>query len=315
MASTSTAVDSDDPFAGCGPQPVRCQWLTEDDAARAPTATVVRLIVDDQRGHSEAWANDRYQAHFLREVSAFIGPSSAVVMTDAGCIKARIADHPATMGGLSAGLKQLNEALTSASLGEHELLLGLDGCLHGRSTDLQTVAHVRGRAALSLDNVAIKLHATGEESSLIGSRLCRLAGAVPDELKKARRMETAAGSVLVLVCNDAAIFGARSRTNLRDEVGLAIRDHFRQAADPPPDYILVATHVQWFSEKNGVLSGAAFRQAAEHLHDLTGSTVVVTTRGPAVRLSEVADAFPVIGPKRDAVATLLVFDTSESSGS
>jgi len=239
MASTHTSVDSDYPFAGYGPQPVRCQWLSEEDAARAPTAEVVRLVVDDQRGHSEAWANDRYQAHFLREVSKFIGPSPAVVMTDAGCIKARIADHSATMAGLTAGLRQLNDALASTALGEHEVLLGLDGCVHGQATNLQTVTHIRGRTTLSLDNTGIKLHPTAEEQSLIGSRMCREAEGVPDELKAARRIRTAAGTVLVLVCNDAAIFGARSRANLRDDVGLAIREHFTQAADPPPDYILL----------------------------------------------------------------------------
>jgi len=37
------------PFEGRGPQPVRCLWLSDADAARAPTAGLIRLLVDDDR--------------------------------------------------------------------------------------------------------------------------------------------------------------------------------------------------------------------------------------------------------------------------
>src|SRR5438105_2055041 len=76
-----------DPFAGLPPQPVRCRWLSSTDAARAKSAEVIRLIVDDQRGSTETHAaNEVYQRQALREIQDFIGPTRALLVTPAGMI-------------------------------------------------------------------------------------------------------------------------------------------------------------------------------------------------------------------------------------
>jgi hypothetical protein len=301
-----------DPFAGYGPQTVNCQWLTKEDEERAKSAEIIRLIVDDQRGHCDAWANDVYQRHFLREVQKFIGPTNAVLVTDAGSIKAYIQSLSATIGGLRSWLTALGTALSRIELGQMEMLLGVDGCIAGQATHLQTVVHLRGQLEVSLRNTTIKLYPAGAESeSLIGWQLCRAQGRVPDELAEARRVQTSVGTILVLVCNDAAIFSARSRSNLHDPLKRSIRQHFLDQAniEPKPSYILLATHWQGTNPATERWSGEAFRQAAKYLSEETAATVVTTTRAPGHELDMAANRFGIVGPRSEKVVTILVRDT------
>ncbi len=302
----ATQTHPQDPFAGDGPQSVSCQWLSQQDEERAKSAEIIRLIVDDQRGHCDAWANDVYQRHFLREVQDFIRPTNAVLVTDAGSIKAYIQPLSATVESLRSGLTALGATLSRVDLGQMEMLLGVDGCVAGRTTHLQTVVHLQGQRQVSLRSATIKLYPAGAESeSLIGWHFCSTEGRIPDELALGRRVQTSVGAILVLVCNDAAIFSARSRSNLRDPLKLSIRQHFLDRAniEPIPSYILIATH--WNSSR----SGESFRQAASYLNAETGATVVITTRAPRDELASVASRFGIVGPRSEKVATLLVRDT------
>ncbi|MFL5241558.1 MAG: hypothetical protein ACJ8FY_05575 [Gemmataceae bacterium] len=310
---SATQPHPQDPFAGYGAQPVTCQWFSNHDEQSARSAEIIRLILDDQRGHCDAWANDVYQQHFLREVQDFIGPTNAVLVTDAGSIKTYIPPISQTVGCLRSGLTTLGEALSRIELGQMELLLGVDGCVAGEATHLQTVAHLKGKPEVSLDNTTVKLYPAGDErDSLIGWRICNALRRVPEDLAKARRVQTSLGTILVLVCNDAAIFSARSRSNLGNSLGLAIRDHFTEQsrAEPRPAYILIATHWQGTNPKTGRWSGEAFRQAANYLTKETGATVVTTMRTPRQEFALAADRFPIVGPRSEKVATLLVSDTS-----
>ena len=251
--------------------------MTKHDDETARTAEIIRLIVDDQRGHCDAWANDVYQQHFLHEVQKFIGPTNAVLVTEAGSIKAYIQPLSATVESLSSGLTALGEALAQVNLGRIEMLVGVYGCMVGRTTHLQSVVHLQGQPQVTLRDTTIKLYPAGAESeSLIGWQLCSAEGGVPDELAIARRVQTSVGTILVLVCNDAAIFSARSLSNLRDPLKLSIRQHFLDcaSAEPKPAFILIATH--WNSNR----SGEGFRQAANYFKRETGATVVTTTCTP-----------------------------------
>src|SRR5262249_10705407 len=150
-----------------------------------------------------------YQQHFLREVEVFIGPTDAVLVTDAGCIKAYLDPLDATVDSLRSGLAALGAALSWLELGRMEMLLGVDGCVCAETTHLQTVVHVQGQPEVSLSNATVKLYPGGEErESLVGWHVCIAVDGIPDELAGARRCQTAIGTVLVLVCNDAAIFSA-----------------------------------------------------------------------------------------------------------
>ena len=100
-------------------------------------------------------------------------------------------------------------------------------------------------------------------ATLFGWRFCQEQAGLPAEATRNRVVQTSAGKVLVFVCNDAVIFSARSLANLKSDLGLCIRDHFRNElmTEPRPAYILMATH--W----NGKRGGEAFRTAARHLND------------------------------------------------
>ena len=313
MASTNVSNDlSDDPFVGFPPQPIKCEWLTARDEDIGPSADIIRLIVDDQRGHCGPWANDIFQKHFLRDIEQFIGPTRAVLMTDAGSIKVKVSPLSATLDSVQTGLKEFSQALSRIELGSMEMLLGVDGCIPGRSTHLQAVVHLQGKPTVALANTTIKIYPTGEESSsLVGWRVCSNLDGVPDEFVKSRRVKTTVGTILVLVCNDAAIFSARSRSNLGSKLGLAIREHFLKQASitPAPNYVLIATHWQGINPDTGRWSGEAFRQAADFLAKETGATAVTTMRTPKSDLVSAATRFCVVGTRKDKVATLLVGDT------
>jgi hypothetical protein len=111
--------------------------------------------------------------------------------------------------------------------------------------------------------------------------------------------------VLVLVCHEAVLFSARSRAVLKDELGIRIREHLlKQAkADPPPRYILMATH--WLSKT----AGPVFLDAARFLAAETGATAITTCFAPSHELDAVAQRFCVQGTNAERVATLSVEDT------
>ncbi len=221
----------DSPFAGCGPQPVRCRWLSGEDAVRAPTAEVVRLLVDDARGDTH-WPNDVYQRNVLREVCDFIGPSVAVLATPAGMVTAAIPWPDYSPASLATSLEAVRAAAArlAPAPGDAEVLLGLDGCVPGEATPLQAIVPLAGTSA---GPAVVKLYpAGGEKDTLLGWALCRAADAVPPDLAQARRASTRAGVVLPLVCHEAAIFSGRSRAVLKDALGLRIRRHFLEQARP-----------------------------------------------------------------------------------
>jgi hypothetical protein len=246
-------------------------------------------------------------------VQEFIGPTSAVLVTDAGTIKAYIQPLFPTLDSLRRGLAALEGILRQMDLGRQEMLVGVDGCLCGRATHLQTVVHLQGQPQVSLANTTAKLYPTeGERRSLLGWRLCKSLERVPEELTLARRIHTAAGMFLVLVCNDATLLKGYSRKPLKDPMKLRIRQHLLdQAMDKPrPEYILIATHWQGTNPETGKWSGDGFRQAADYLAAQTGATVVTTMRAPLQELAPAACRFPVVGPRAEKVATLLVRDTT-----
>jgi hypothetical protein len=307
---SATPSHPQDPFAGCDPQPVSCRWLADEKATRS--TEIIRLIVDDQRGHCGPWANDVYQRHFLREVQDFIGPSDAVLVTDAGSIKTYIQPIDATVESLNSGLASLEEALSRVELGQMEVLLGVDGCIPGDTTRLQTVVHLRGRPHVSLSNTAVKVYPTDEEaSSLVGWRICKGLGHFPDQLAPARRPHTMAGTIMVLVCYDAILLKGYSRRKITDSLKIKIRQHLQNQAslEPRPVYIILATHWQGTNPKTGRWSGETFRKAADYLAEETGATVVTTMRTPRHEFALAADRFRIVGPRKEKVATLLVSDT------
>ena len=192
-----------------------------------------------------------------------------------------------------------------------EMLVGIDGCIRDQSTHLQTVVHLQGKPHVSLENTTIKLYPTSSESSsLAGWRNCNQMGRVPDELAQSRRVQTTAGQIMILVCNDATVFKGYDRRPIKDHNRLLVRQYLLNQAvsKPSPKYVLIATHWQGRS-KTGSLTNNSFRKAAEFLADETGATVVTTLRTPKCDLVPVAHHFRVIGPQKDKVATLLVSDT------
>ena len=297
----------DSPFAGFGPQSVRCRWLTADDERRAPTAEVVRLVVDENRW-SQNWPNHVYQRNAVREVLAFMHPSRAVLLTPAGMVTVPLKDQqqPVGVGPTVADFRERLVALVSGATGE--VLLGVDGCLAGVATPLQTVFHLCDGVSASYPAVKLYPSPGGESGSLLGWAACCQAEGVPDDLARGRRVRTRVGDILALVCFDAGLFSGRSRTLTKDPVRLEVRSHFvRQASgDTPVDYVLIATHHQ------AGMSGKSFQNAAGHLAESTGATVVTTMFAPRNELDSVATRFRVLGPKADRVATLLAEDTLDT---
>lgn len=295
----------DDPFHGWSPRPIRCQWLDGDEQT-VESANVVRIVLDGERGSCEHWSNFRYQRDFFPEVEAFIGPSPAVIVSPAGTITTYVASLEAELSSLQLGLAKLQAALSQCRPGDREWLVGLDGCVPGESTPLQTVVHHQGETRLSAANTAVKLYpAPGEARTLVGSRLCALHGAVPPELATGRLASTSAGGFFVLVCADAVPFSRRSFANLRDEIRIAVRQHLRDVATtaPTPEYVLMATHWQELG------TGGSFLNAANVLAEETGATVVTTFRAPKGSMAATAKRFAPVGPHAAKVATLLVYDT------
>ena len=308
-----TSNNPKDPFGGYGPQPVRCRWLTTDDADRARTAKVVRLIVDEDRW-SPHWANEVYQRAAMRDIAGFIDTTTAVVTTPAGMITTTVGWLAGSLAGVSVGRDAAAGALARLDFGPSvpETLIGVDGCVPGEATPLQCVLHVKHSGAI-LDerNTTMKLYPNnGESRSLVGWLAACDSDSVPPELTCARRIRTSAGDFLVLVCHDACLFSARSRANVADRIRLQIRKHFDQEANrsPPLDFVLIATHHQ-----ESRSSGGVFKNAAKTLAKETGATVITTMFCPSAGMATIAEHFPVQGERAGDIVTLLVADTLETS--
>jgi hypothetical protein len=283
--------------------------LSNRDEQRADSAKVIRLIIDDNRWEMDC-VNEVYQRHVLRDVANFIGPSSAIVATPAGMVTTRIGWADETRTPVEAGLQAVNNVLSELDFGPNpsELLLGVDGCVPDQATPLQTVVHLGGilRRATT-GNTTVKLYPMGGENRfLLGWEATLAAAYVPEALAQARRVVTANGWFVVLVCNDACLFSNRSRKNLENPISIRIREHFLEAATalPRPAFILLATHHQ-----AGPRSGSAFKNAASNLAEETGATVLTTMFTRQGELEMMADYFPIRGGRADEVVTLLVEDT------
>lgn len=300
----------DDPFGGCGPQPVRCRWLSPEDEARADSARIIRLIVDSSRWGTH-FSNAVYQRNVIRDVAAFIGPTQALLVTPAGMVTTIAPYLNGSLASIMVGLRAADEALSGLDLGlSPEILLGLDCCVPGEATPLQSVVYLAREPRMATTvNTTIKLYPNnGESATLAGWLLTEAIGEVPVELTQARRIRTTAGMVLTLVCHDACLFSSRSRANLRDQTGLRIRAHFEEAAvaEPIPKFALLATHIQ-----ESTRSGGIFKNAAAALVENAGLTAVTTMFTPKDMLEEMARSFPPLGDRADKVVTVLVEDTWE----
>ncbi len=209
--------------------------------------------------------------------------------------------------GLAASLAAINVTLSRLNFpaAPPETLLGFDVCLPCQAVPLQTVVHVPAhRPTVTADNTTVKLYPIGEETeTLIGWRMAQAARAVPAELAPARLIRTRAGSVLALVCHDACLFSARSRARLSGRVSIRIREHFEEAAATGPDFTLIANHWQ-----RPPRSGVTFKNAARVLAEEWKTTAVTTLFAARELLEEAARRFPVLGPRKDEVVTLVVED-------
>jgi hypothetical protein len=177
-----TAAPSADPFAGCGPQPVRVRWLSPDDEERAESAQVIRLLMDTGRT-DYWWPNVTYQRFALRQVSEFIGPTKAVLFTPGGTVTTEVGLLADDVESLRDALDELAATLNVLDRGASppETLLGVDGCRPSVATPLQTVLHLNGSGmAATTGNATVKLYpAGGEAKSLAGWRIVRATGAYP----------------------------------------------------------------------------------------------------------------------------------------
>lgn len=293
---------------------MRCRWATPEDAARARSASVVRLGIDDR--WLAAGSDESYLRPALRAVLSFTAGSPALLATPAGLVTTYIDWPTPELSSLPALLSQFQAALDPLDPPEgRQVLLGLDGSLPSGALAAQTVALWGGDGRLSPENVAVKLNpAVGEEGHLFGWLVCGELGLVPPEFAQGRRLRTTAGLVLALVCNDAVVFTNRARGHPQlTATRRRVADHLRgqAAGSPSPKYVLIATHWQGWTEKGGQ-SGQSFIEAAGDLTARTGATVVTTLFAPGDELDKFADRFRVVGPKADRVVTLLVEDASRA---
>ncbi len=121
---------------------------------------------------STHWPNATYQQTVLRDVTRFLGPTKAVVVTPAGTITAA-SDWPNyTVASLRTGVDIVQCIVGELEhAGEVEILLGVDLCIPGEATPFQSVI----RCGRKLPGpIAVKLHPTSHEfDSLLGGFLCR----------------------------------------------------------------------------------------------------------------------------------------------
>ncbi len=306
-AIANSNAGDDDPFAGYAPQPVRCRWLSPVDEAKAPSAEIIRLIVDESRGMiTPPWPNEIYNRHLIHEVVNFIGPTSAVMVTPAGIITTKMDWLDPVRASVPVALEIVRDCVRHADLGSPRmaLLLGVDACVPGIAVPVQAVVHLGEERSVSLTNTAIKVYPS-ENGCLFGWHVCEAEGELIPELLQGHIANTHVGKVLVLVCHELVLFSGRSESNLTNSLGLAMRERYRQAAtlNPPARYVVVPTH--WQDER----SGGSFINAAFELSKESGATVVLTMRAPKISLEAVANRFAVVGPNSDRVVTLLVEDT------
>lgn len=308
-STSSACLSLQDPFAGYGPQRIRCRWLSAGDEQRAASAQVIRLVVDGSRW-AHNWANATYQQSCLREVANFVGPTRAVLATPAGMVTTTTGCLNGHVKSLKASMRAVNDAVGHLDMGPAalEVLLGIDACVPGEATPIQTVVHFPANARLlSSAQTIMKLLPKGRESEfLMGWLLTQRRGMVPDQLAQTRRVETRVGLFLVLVDHDSYVFSANARLQPTDPASVCIRKHLQKAATtkPRPDFILLSTH-----QHETHYSGAVFKNAAQLLAKKTGSTVITTLFAPKRDLARMAECFRTHGKRADAVVTLLVEDT------
>jgi hypothetical protein len=291
---------------------VRCRWLSPDESARAPSADIIRIIVDDRRGNSDGHSvTEVYQQRTLREIGEFIGRTRAVLVTPAGFVTTRINWPENSVQGIENCLSAAQTCMDRLDLGSNplEVLLGLDGCVPCEATPFQAATHLSpGKKRITLEKTAVKLYGPSAElATLIGWRVCNQVGEIPKELLVGHCVQTSIGKLLVFVCHESVLFSSRSQKNLQDELWISLRDHFRRKAiaEPRPRYAVILTHWQAGSGH----SGGTFLNAATNLATETGITVVTAMRTPIAQLEDAALRFVVLGPDSDRVATLLVEDT------
>jgi hypothetical protein len=246
-----------------GPQPIRCRWLSEEDEKSAPSAEVVRLVVDDSRWWNVHKINETCQRPFFRQVVECIAsacnqtndPTTIIhkklIVGPAGSITTRLRRVPtASIAGLDECVGLVKQCCGSLEFGcsEHEFLTGSDAAMENEATPFQSVVHLNSTGTPIRSDTVAKLYPVGEEAhTLLGWRICQETRSVPPELASARCIETQIGSVLVFVCYDARLVDGRDIETfpIQDEVTLQVREHFHQAASQSaPRYVLLATHHQ-----------------------------------------------------------------------
>jgi hypothetical protein len=310
---------------------ISCRWL-EEDAPRALSAEVVRLIVDKTLWGAHR-ANDAQQQLFFRQIMEYIDQTCAnqfntqneeeiangkVIACPAGTITMALGESPApTMEALTKCLSDLQRSLETLDFGSsrHEIFVGADGCIPGEMTPTQTVVHVMGKPEVSFHKATVKLYPTSkEERSLLGWLICKPPAMSeelkpPPELALARRIRTSVGLFFILVCHEGGSFYGRILKNCREgKPRRLLVEYFNQQvlAQPAPDYVLMATHRQGIGPRGGH-KGTESKNAAKKLDEMQiGTTVVTTLFAPGEELEIFARRFPVRGPRKEKVATLLV---------
>lgn len=296
-------------FEGLQPSKPMLKWL--NDLEPSPDATeIIRLVVDDDRWALNQ-ANAGYQSDALDEISAFImavfGPRQPVIVSPAGFITAALQRAPtATQAEVDQSSRDLETALRSqCRLGrakQHDWLIGLDGCLPGLCTPIQTILRLAPSAAIQPQQVAIKLYpAVGEEQYLVGWRMMLSHGRVPAALGRKRWTNGTGRSLLSLVCHEAVAFSSRSLSTGKHPSRDHFRAHIRSKGGNKLDYITVSAH--WLSPS----SSSAFKDGLSNLATALGATVVVSMFSNKNMLTDAALEFsPVGGNCSGKVATLLV---------
>lgn len=310
-----------------GPQPVRCRWLTHEDEKAAPSAEVIRLIVDGSRWWDAHKINETYQRPLFRQVVESIAsackrasePASIVhkklIVGPAGSITTRLRCVPRTsLGGFDDCVRLVRRCCRGLefSRSQHEFLTGIDAAIENETTPFQSVVHLKGMSKPVPATIVPKLYPTMiEKASLLGWHVCREMGSIAPFISSTRCVQTQIGSVLVFVCYDAKLVDGRGIETLphRGPVARRIRDHFHEVAGQPAiRYVLIATH--WQRLQSHPKYGKTFMRAAEFLQNTTGATVITTAFASAGQIDRVAvRKIPVLGPNRTKVVTLLVDDT------
>ncbi|SES70904.1 hypothetical protein [Stigmatella erecta] len=296
-------------FEGLPPSKPRLKWLNELEPN--PDATeLIRLVVDDDRWDLNQ-ANASYQRYALDEVSAFVkklfGRRRPVIVSPAGFITASLQRAPdATESEIDRSSEDLEIILKTqyrlSHAKQHDWLVGLDGCLPGLCTPIQTVFRLAPSAHMQPQQVAIKLYPeSGEMKHLVCWHLILAQGSIPAALSRKRWSNDTGRSFLSLVCHEAVAFSSRSLSTSKHPSRDHFRKHIKSQGKNKLDYITVSAH--WLSPA----SSSAFKDGLSNLATALGATVVVSMFSEGNMLTEAAREFaPVGGVCAEKIATLLV---------